>query len=144
MKEQKFVKIIRMKNWLFKNRFFKLSSIFDHLFRIVYSCEIPSSVIMGENIVFAHNGLGVVLHGRTRIGNNVKIYQHVTVGCRNGNGPPIIGDNVLIGTGACVLGSIKIGNNVQIGANAVVINDVPDNAVVVGIPARESKKSSKF
>lgn len=62
--------------------------------------------------------------------------QHVTIGGRVGPGVPVIGDNVRIGSGAKVLGGIRIGNYAQIGANAVVIKDVPDNATAVGVPAK--------
>ncbi len=57
-------------------------------------------------------------------------------GERNGKGGPTIGDNVVIGAGACILGEIKIGNNVNIGANAVVLTDIPDNCTVVGVPGK--------
>ena len=69
-----------------------------------------------------------------RIGKNFKCYHNVTIGNNHG-GIPTIGDNVTIGCGACVLGSISVGNNVSIGANAVVLNDVPDNCTVVGNPS---------
>lgn len=84
---------------------------------------------------------GTVIHERCKIGDNCEIYQNVTVG---GNGKkdspwsrvPIIGDNVKIYAGACLLGPITIGNNVVIGANAVVLCNVPDNSIAVGVPAR--------
>lgn len=69
-----------------------------------------------------------------RIGKNFKCYHNVTIGNNHG-GIPTIGNNVTIGCGACVLGSISVGNNVNIGANAVVLNDVPDNCTVVGNPS---------
>lgn len=138
-KEQKFVKLLRFKNYLYHKKLPFISQLFDYITRFLFSCDIPSAVKMGKGIIFAHYGLGVVMHRRTIIGNNVKIYQNVTIGSRNNMGPPIIGDNVLIGCGACLLGEIKIGNNVQIGANSVVINDVPDNCVVVGVPAKVVK-----
>ena len=87
-----------------------------------------------------HHALGVVLHPRTVIGDNFTIYQNVTIGSRNNQGPPLIGNGVLIGAGACILGDIKIGNNVSIGANAVVLCSVPDNSIAVGVPAVIKKK----
>jgi len=122
-----------------KLRKIKLSIIakfLDKIVRMIFSCEVPSTIKMGKNIVFAHAALGVVIHPRTVLGNDIKIYQNVTIGSRNGVGPPIVGNNVLIGAGACILGDITIGNNVKIGANAVVTKDVPSNSVVVGIPAK--------
>lgn len=89
----------------------------------------------GVGLKLPHNGLGVVIHQNTIIGNNVKVLQNVTIGGRNGSGLPIIGDNVVIGAGAVLLGDIKIGNNVRIGANAVVLCDVPEDAIAVGVPA---------
>lgn len=87
----------------------------------------------------SHQGMGVVIHPNTVIGENCTIYQHSTFGEAHGKntaiGAPTIGDNVMVGVGAAILGPVKIGNNVSIGANAVVIHDVPDNAVVAGVPA---------
>ena len=78
------------------------------------------------------------MHPGTVIGENCIIYQHTTFGQAHGSnvdGAPTVGNNVMVGVGAVILGNIKIGNNVSIGANAVVIRDVPDNAVVAGVPA---------
>lgn len=136
MSDQKFVKFLKFRQKIYKMKLKKTDKFFNYLTRLLFSCEIPSSVVTGENIIFAHFGLGVTIHGRTIIGKNVKIYQNVTIGSRNGKGPPKIGNNVLIGTGASILGNIVIGNNVEIGANAVVINDIPDNSVAVGVPAK--------
>jgi len=101
-------------------------------------CFIPYDTKIGtKNIHFGHNGLGVVLDHRCIIGDNVRIDQQVTIGIRwDEKSAPIIGNNVRIGAGAKVLGSIKIGNNARIGANAVVLTDVPDGATAVGVPAR--------
>lgn len=106
--------------------------------RLCFSAEIPSWSKIGKGTTFAHNGLGVVIHPRAVIGKNCKILQHVTIGGRQGHGGllPVIGDNVLIGVGALILGGCKMGNNATIGAGAIVLKDVPDNAVVVGNPAR--------
>ena len=92
---------------------------------------------------------GIVVARPATIGNNVWIYQNVTIGARNnkeGDGKtkenyPEIGDNTIIYAGAVIVGPVKIGKNCIIGANSVVINDVPDNCVVAGIPARIIKKS---
>lgn len=79
-----------------------------------------------------------------KIGKNCQVWQNVTVGKKySGGGIPIIGDNVKICAGACVLGNIRIGNNVTIGANAVVLEDIPDNCIAVGVPAVIKLKCSE-
>lgn len=89
-----------------------------------------------KNSFFMHNGLGCVIHAKSIIGNNVLIYQNVTLGGRNGKSGISIGDNVIIGAGACVLGNIVIADNVKIGANAVVLSDISCGKTAIGIPAR--------
>lgn len=135
MKKSKFIMILEVKGWLFKHKLKIISKIFDILCRIFAGCDIPASVKFGKNLNLPHFGLGVLIHPRCEIGDNCKIYHHVTIGYRNNDGPPKIGSNCMIGAGACILGNIKIGNNVLIGANAVVLTDVPDNSVAVGVPA---------
>lgn len=108
--------------------------------RVFFSCDIKYTVQIGNNVNFFHNALGVVIHKHSVIGNNVSIYQNVTLG-GNGkegelNGPPIIKDGAFIGAGAVILGPVTIGENARVGANAVVLQDVPPGATAVGIPAR--------
>ncbi|GAB1475506.1 hypothetical protein MASR2M70_03380 [Bacillota bacterium] len=91
---------------------------------------------MAESVDLIHGGLGVVIHAKSRIGENTKIYQNVTIGGREGRGHPIIGENVYIGAGACILGGITIEDNAKIGANAVVLADVPKGGIAVGVPAK--------
>ena len=79
---------------------------------------------------------GVIISPYVKIGKNFNISQGVTIGQGKGGGFPTVGDNVFVGPGAKIFGDIHIGNNVAIGANAVVTKSVPDNAVVVGIPAK--------
>lgn len=88
---------------------------------------------IGKGLMIVH-GSGIVIGGEAVIGDNLTIFQNATIGFQNGF--PTIGDNVLIGAGAIVIGKIKIGNNVKIGAGAVVVNDVPDNCTVVGPKAK--------
>ncbi len=104
--------------------------------RLFFSCDIPYSTQIGENVDFKHDGLGIVINSNAIIGDNCQISQHVTIGGRNGMPPPVIGNNVLIGANALVLGAIKIGDGAVIGAGAVCLIDVPENAIVVGNPAR--------
>lgn len=104
--------------------------------------EIHPGATIGENLFIDH-GTGVVIGETVIIGNNVTIYHGVTLGGtgkEKGKRHPTIGDNVLIGAGAKLLGNITIGNNVKIGANSVVLTDIPDNVTVVGIPGKIIKK----
>ncbi len=93
-------------------------------------CDIERDVF-GEGLIIIH-GYGVVVNCGAKIGKNCTIYHGVTIGNTDWYSSPVIGDNVMIGTGAKVLGKIHIGNNVKIGAGAIVVNDIPDNCTVVG------------
>jgi serine O-acetyltransferase len=122
-----------------------LPRIISQFARWLTGIEIHPGAQIGRGLFIDH-GMGVVIGETTIIGNNVTLYQGVTLGGtgkERGKRHPTIGDNVVIGAGAKVLGNIKIGNNVQIGANAVVIKDVPDNSTVVGVPGRIVKREGK-
>ena len=116
--------------------------VFPHLImwagRILTGVEIhPAAKIEGG--FFIDHGFGVVIGETSEIGKNVTIFQGVTLGGtgkETGKRHPTIGDNVVIGAGAKVLGSITVGNDVYIGANAVVLHPVPDDCTVVGVPGR--------
>ena len=116
-----------------------IAQLIKNINRVVYTCDIAYQVDIPISTKLPHQGMGVVMHPKTVIGENCIIYQHTTFGASHGDndndGAPTLGNNVMVGVGATILGSIKIGNNVSIGAHSVVIHDVPDNAVVVGIPA---------
>ncbi len=109
--------------------------------QIVTGIELPCEAIIGRNFVIDHFG-GIVVSGYTRFGANCRIRSGVVIGLRRIDEvyAPEFGDNVDIGAGAKVLGQIRIGNNVVIGANAVVICDIPDNCIAVGVPARIEKR----
>jgi len=104
-------------------------------------CTIPPSVRLDDGVNFGHP-VGIVIHQNAIIGKNTLIYQNVTIGRKDLNSQtcPTIGENCIIGAGACLLGDISIGNNVTIGANAVVVTDVPDNSVAIGVPAQIRSK----
>ncbi len=107
--------------------------------------ELHPGAVIGNNLFIDH-GMGVVVGETAIIGNNVLLYQGVTLGGtgkETGKRHPTIGDNVVVGTGAKVLGNITIGGNSYIGANAVVIKDVPPNSTVVGIPGRVTKQEGR-
>ena len=99
--------------------------------RLIFATDVPRTVKIGKGTKFAHSGLGCVIHERAIIGDNCKILQNVTIGGRSKHGTPVIGNNVLIGAGATILGGITIGNNVKIGAQALVMEDVQDNQTIV-------------
>lgn len=108
-----------------------------HTKRIKFGIDIQSFSI-GEGFYIGHFG-HIVVNSAAVIGRNCNISQGVTIGISNTGskkGVPEVGNYVYIGPGAKIMGKIKIGNNAAIGANSVVVNDVPDNAVVVGVPAR--------
>lgn len=106
--------------------------------RFRFGIQIPESTVIGEGFYIGHFG-SIVVNPKAVIGKNVNISQDVTIGQANRGsrkGTAIIGDCVYIGPGAKIVGAVCIGNNVAIGANAVVTRDIPDNAVVAGVPAR--------
>ena len=104
--------------------------------QVVAGIELPCEAEIGRNFVIDHFG-GIVVSGYARFGDDCRIRNGVVVGLADVDDPaaPVIGDNVDIGAGAKVLGRIRIGNNVRIGANAVVVRDVPDDHIAVGVPA---------
>lgn len=105
--------------------------------------EIHPGATIGKGFFIDH-GTGVVIGETAIIGDDVTIFHNVTLGGtenETGKRHPTIGNNVLIGTGASVLGNIKIGNNSKIGAGAVVLKDIPDNVTAVGIPAKPINKN---
>ncbi|MEE2695298.1 MAG: serine O-acetyltransferase EpsC [Pseudomonadota bacterium] len=134
--------------WKLKLNF--LARFFSNISRILTSIEIHPAAKIGEGFFIDH-GSGLVIGETSRIGKNVTIYQQATLGGlspsldsdlqRNTKRHPTIQDNVIIGSGAQILGPVVIGKNSRIGANAVVLKDVPENITYVGIPARriESK-----
>jgi serine O-acetyltransferase len=103
---------------------------------VATGCTINSEAKIGENFHLIHGG-NVRIHPDTVIGNDVAILHDVTIGTNMGKeGVPVIGDGVHIGSGAKILGPVKIGNGANIAANSLVINDVPAGATAVGVPAR--------
>ncbi len=113
--------------------------------RFFTGIEIHPGAQIGEGFFIDH-GMGVVIGETTMIGDNVLLYQGVTLGGtgkERGKRHPTIGNNVVMGAGAKVLGNITIGDNSYIGSNAVVIKDVPPNSTVVGVPGRITKQEGK-
>lgn len=105
-----------------------------------YNIFLPPSTKVGYGFYIGH-GFGLVINGTAIIGNNVNLSQFVTIGS-NCDKAALIGDNVYIGPSVCVVEYLRIGNCANIGAGAVVVKDVPDNATVVGVPARVVKDNN--
>lgn len=137
----------RLAHWLYKGELYFLARLVNHLSRFLTAIDIHPGATIGHNFFIDH---GFVVIGETAtIGDEVTIYQQVTLGGTNptdgiaGNRHPTIGNGVIIGSGAQVLGPIKVGDRARIGANAVVTKDVPDGATMVGIPARSTLLSAE-
>lgn len=131
------LKIHAVAHWLWRYHVPLLPVLLSGINRILFATVLPASVRVGHGVLFAYQGLGTVVHKRCVIGDHVVVASGVTLGGRNQMiGVPIIGDRVDIGTGAKILGPVHIGAGASIGANAVVLKDVPPNAVVAGVPAK--------
>ena len=139
-------------NFFFVAGFDLIARIISQTARFFTGIEIHPGAKIGKNLFIDH-GMGVVIGETSEIGDNVTIYHAVTLG---GISPsidserqwhekrhPSIGNNVVIGSGAQILGPVKIGDNARVAANAVVVNDVKENATVIGIPAKEIKIGNK-
>lgn len=128
----------RIAHTLYKRKLFFIARVISQVNRFFTGIEIHPGAKIGERFFIDH-GMGVVIGETCEIGNNVTIFQGVTLGGtgkEKGKRHPTIKDNALIATGAKVLGSIIIGENSKIGSGSVVLHDVPDNSTVVGIPGR--------
>ena len=121
-----------------KYTLYPLAKVMLHRLKYRMGISIPPATQIGGGFFIGHFG-GIVVNGKAVIGKNCNISQGVTLGQANrgrNKGVPVLGDNVYIGPGAKVVGAVTIGNNVAIGANCVVTTNIPDNAVVVGIPGK--------
>ncbi len=135
----------RIASWFLKARVPFFPRLLSQIGRFMTGIEIHPGAKIGQGLFIDH-GMGVVIGETSEIGNNVTLYQGVTLGGtgkEKGKRHPNIGDNVVIGTGAKVLGNITIGENSYIGANAVVLKDVPPNSTVVGVPGRITRQDGK-
>lgn len=132
----------RLANKLYKKKRFFIARLISQIGRFLTGIEIHPGATIGDGLFIDH-GMGVVIGETAEVGNNVTIYHGVTLGGTGkdiGKRHPTIGENVIIGSGAKVLGPINIGNNVKIGANSVVLKDIEDNQTAVGIPAKVISK----
>ena len=132
-------------------KFNLIARIISQFSRFLTGIEIHPKANIGKNLFIDH-GMGVVIGETSEIGNNVTIYHMATLGGispsvnsneqRNIKRHPTLKDNVVVGSGAQILGPVTVGKNAKIGANAVVTKDVPENAVMVGIPAKNVGETS--
>ncbi len=128
----------RLAHWLWTRRLHATGRWVSHLARWLTGIEIHPGARIGRRLFIDH-GMGVVIGQTAEIGDDVLIYHGVTLGGlsdRPGKRHPTIGDHVVIGAGAQVLGPIRVGSGARVGSNAVVVAEVPPGATVVGIPAR--------
>lgn len=128
----------RIAHWFYKRKFYFIARLISQINRFLTGVEIHPGAVIGTGLFIDH-GMGVVIGETTIIGDNVTLYQGVTLGGtgkEKGKRHPTIGNNVVVGTGAKILGNITIGNNVKVGAGSVVLRDVPDNCTVVGVPGK--------
>jgi serine O-acetyltransferase len=128
----------RIAHSFYKRKFYFIARVISQISRFFTGIEIHPGAKIGRRFFIDH-GMGVVIGETCEIGDNVTVYQGVTLGGtgkEKGKRHPTIKDNVLIAAGAKVLGSITIGENSKIGAGSVVLHDVPPNSTVVGIPGR--------
>jgi len=128
----------RFAHKLYKKEIPLLPRIISNISRIITGVEIHPGAQIGKQFFIDH-GMGVVIGETTIIGDNVLVYQGVTLGGtgkETGKRHPTLKNDIVVGSGAKILGNITIGNNVRVGAGSVVIEDVPDDSTVVGIPGR--------
>ena len=133
----------RASHFFYKHKMFFLARLISQMARCLTGIEIQPGATIGKGLFIVH-GMGVVIGETAERGDNVTIYHGVTLGGtgkHKGKRHPTIGNNVVIGTGAKVLGPITVGDNAKIGANSVVLHNVPEGATAVGLRAKNILKS---
>jgi len=133
----------RIAHWLFEADLFFLARFVNHFARFLTAIDIHPGAKIGQHLFIDH-GFGVVIGETAEIGDNVSIYQGVTLGGTDpangigGKRHPTLANDVIVGSGAQILGPVMVNARARVGANAVVTKDVPEGAVMVGIPARST------
>ncbi|MDO8685830.1 MAG: serine O-acetyltransferase EpsC [Clostridiales bacterium] len=134
----------KIAHWFYVRRLFFIARFVSQMGRFCTGIEIHPGAIIGRGLFIDH-GMGVVIGETAEIGDNCTIYHGVTLGGtgkEKGKRHPTIGNNVLIGTGAKILGPFKVGDNSRIAANAVVLSEVEDNTTMTGVPARPVRRGN--
>lgn len=135
----------KIANFFYRKKMFFLARFFSQFSRFFTGIEIHPGATLGKNVFFDH-GMGIVVGETAEIGDNCIIYHGVTLGgvsTAKIKRHPTLKNNVVVGAGAKILGNITIGENCRVGANSVVLKDLPDNTVAVGIPAKIITKKDK-
>ncbi|MBL4802759.1 MAG: serine O-acetyltransferase [Emcibacter sp.] len=139
----------RIAHWAWENNFHTLGRFISHMGRFLSGIEIHPGAKIGKGVFFDH-GMGIVIGETAEIGDNVTLYQGVTLGGTSldgGKRHPTLGEGVIVGAGAKILGPIHVGKNARVGSNAVVVKRVMENTTVIGIPAKviqpQAEKSQK-
>ena len=135
----------RPAHFFYKHKCFFIARLVSQLTRFLTGIEIHPGAKIGKGLLIDH-GMGVVIGETAEVGDNVTIYQGVTLGGTGkdtGKRHPTIGNNVLIGAGAKILGPFHVGDNAKIAANAVVLSEVEPNSTCVGVPGRTVKKGNE-
>jgi len=135
----------RIAHWFYNRKMFFIARFISQFSRFITGIEIHPGAKIGKRLFIDH-GMGVVIGETAEIGDNCTIYHGATLGGTGkdkGKRHPTIGNNVLISTGAKVLGPFKVGDNSRIGANAVVLSEVEPNTTVVGVPGRAVRRSNE-
>ncbi|WP_174615375.1 serine O-acetyltransferase [Virgibacillus ihumii] len=135
----------RIAHFFFKRRLFFIARVISQISRFLTGIEIHPGAVIGRKFFIDH-GMGVVIGETCEIGDNVTVFQGVTLGGtgkEKGKRHPTIKDNALISTGAKILGSITIGESSKVGGGSVVLKDVPDHSTIVGVPGRVVKQNGE-
>jgi serine O-acetyltransferase len=131
----------RVSNWLYRHKWYIPARLVSQFARFATGIEIHPGATIGKRLFIDH-GLGVVIGETAEIGDDVLLYQGVTLGGTGnmrGKRHPTVGNRVVVGTGASVLGNIRLADDVKVGAGSVVVHSVPEGATVIGIPGRVVK-----
>ena len=135
----------RVSHWFYTHKLFTVARVISQTARFLTGIEIHPGAKIGKGFFIDH-GMGVVIGETTEIGDNCLVYQGVTLGGTGkdiGKRHPTIGNNVLIGAGAKILGPVTVGDNTNIAAGAVVLDRIPKNSTAVGVPARVVRRNGE-
>lgn len=142
------IHLYRLGNWFYKKKIPFFPKLIRNFIFLIFNSYIPPSAQIGKGTVFAYGSIGVVLHSHSTIGSACVIGQGITIGAAEGyfssdeHAAPKIGDNCYISCGARIIGDIRVGSHSIVGAGAIVLEDVPEHSIVVGVPARVIGKTA--